>query len=243
MWTDYYLIPNTLKGKVKEVKELNYWAIDKNGKITKGELMAKKDLDSIGSTQNLIAYFDNKGTLMRYELLDRENVIQSRLGTIENGKCIRWDFKLKDSTFLYVIPQYDKLGFLIGVSSYRPIVDTLVNKLILAHDVNGNITKFEYLNYKNQITGYHICSVDKGGNYLEAKYYNKNDSLVSTLINIYDKDGSIIKQKTFNERTKSTGIWDYKDLKLDGHGNWIESYANIDNGKYKVFTERSYLYY
>ena len=61
MWTDYYFIPNTLKGKVKEVKELNYWAIEKDAKIAKGELMTKKDLDSVGSTPNLIAYFDDKG--------------------------------------------------------------------------------------------------------------------------------------------------------------------------------------
>jgi hypothetical protein len=243
MWTDYYLIPTTLKGKVNEVKELNYWAADKDGKITKGELMTKKDLDSIGSTQNLVAYFDNKGTLMRYELLDRENVIQNRLGTIENGKCIRWDLKLKDSTFLYIVPQYDKLGYIIEGSSYRPIVDTLVNKVVLTYDSKGNYTKIEYFNYKNQKTGYHVCSLDKDGNYIEAKYFNKNDSLAYTLTTTYDKNGSIIKQKTFDEKTKSSGIWDYKDLKLDVHGNWVESYANIDNGKYKVFIERSYIYY
>jgi hypothetical protein len=243
MWTDYYLIPNTLKGNVKEVKELNYWAIEKEGKITKGELMTKKDLDSVGSTPNLIAYFDDKGTLTRYNLLDKENVIQSNIGTIENGKCTRWDYKLKDSTFYYIIPEYDNMGYLIGGTGYRPIVDTLVNKLVLTHDSKGNYTKFEYFNNKKQKTGYHVCSLDEKGNYIVAKYFNKSDSLTFTLTTIYDINGSIIKQKTFNERTKSTGIWDYNDLKLDVHGNCIETYANIDNGKYKIIEERSYIYY
>jgi phage-related protein len=135
------------------------------------------------------------------------------------------------------------MGYLIGSTGYRPIVDTLVNKLILTHDSKGNYTKFEYFNNKKQKTGYHVCTLDEKGNYIEAKYFNKSDSLTFTLTTIYDLNGNIIKQKTFNERTKSTGVWDYKDLKLDGHGNWIETYSNIDNGKYKIFAERSYIYY
>jgi hypothetical protein len=243
MWTDYYLIPNTLKGKIKEIKELNYWAIEKDGKIIKGELMTKKDLDSVVSTQNFIAYFDDKGTLTKYDLLDRDSVIQSHIGTIENGKCIRWDYKLKDSTYYYIIPEYDNLGYLIGATGYRPLLDTLVNKLIVAHDNKGNFTKFEYFNYKNQKTGYHVCSLDEKGNYIEAKYFNKADSLASDMTNIYDDNGSIIKQQVVTEKPKSTVIWDYKDLKLDDHSNVIEYYANIDNGKYKIVVERSYIYY
>lgn len=243
MWTDYYLIPNTLKGNVKEVQELNYWAIDKDGKITKGELMTRKDLDSIGSTNNFKAYFDDKGTLTKYDLLSGGNVIESHIGTIENGKCIRWDYKLKDSTSYYIIPEYDNLGQLIGAAGYRPLADTLVNKLVLAYDSKGNCTRFEYFNSKKQKTGYHVCSLDEKGNIIEAKYFNKKDSLTYTLTNIYDKNGSIIKQQTVVEKPKSTGTWDYKDLKFDEHGNWIETYANIDNGKYKIFAERSYIYY
>jgi hypothetical protein len=243
MWTDYYLIPATLKGKVKEMKELNYWAIEKDGKTIKGELMSKKDLDSIGSTPNLVAWFDEKGNLTKYDNLDRENVIQSNIGTIENSKYVRWDYKLKDTAFQYVIPEYDNLGYLVGAKIYRPLVDTLVNKVVLAHDSKGNTTRFEYFNYKNQKTGYHICSLDEKGNYTEAKYFNKNDSLAYTLTNIYDTTGSIIKQQTLDEKTKSTGIWDFKDLKFDDHGNWIEISVNIDNGKFKIFSERSYIYY
>jgi hypothetical protein len=63
------------------------------------------------------------------------------------------------------------------------------------------------------------------------------------MTNTYDENGNVIKQQTFVEKTKSTEIWDYKDLKLDDHGNVIEYYANIDNGKFKVFVERSFIYY
>lgn len=243
MWTDYALMPNTLKGKVKEMKELNYWAVDKDGKSTKGKLMTRKDLDSIGSTPNLVAYFDDKGTLIKYDNLDGENLIQSFIGTIENGKCVRWDNKVSDSSTYYAIPEYDNLGYLVGAKVYRPSKDTLLNTYIFSHDNKGNITRFEYFNYKNQKTGYHVCSLDEKGNYIEAKYFNKADSLRNTMTNTYDEKGNLIKQQTFVEKTKSTTIWDYKDLKLDDHGNVIEYLTDIENGKYKVFVERSFIYY
>ncbi len=58
MGSNYYLIPQTFNGKIKEIKEINYWAIEKDGQITKGQMMTKKDLDSIGSTPNLIVNFN-----------------------------------------------------------------------------------------------------------------------------------------------------------------------------------------
>lgn len=243
MWTDYALIPNTLKGKVKEMKELNYWAVDKDGKLTKGNLMTRKDLDSVGSTPNLKAYFDDKGTLIKYDNLDGENLFQSTIGTIENGKCVRWDNKVRDSSTYYVIPEYDNLGYLIGAKVYKSSVDTILNIYVFSHDNKGNITGFEYFNYKNQKTGYHLCSMDEKGNYIEAKYFNKADSLRNTMTNTYDDNGNLVKQKTFVERTKSTTLWDYRDFKLDDHGNLIEYFADIENGKFKVFVERSYIYY
>ena len=243
MWTNYYLIPVTLKGKVKEVKELNYWAIEKDGKITKGELMTQKDLDSIGSTPNFIAYFDDKGTLIKNDNLDGENVTESSIGTFENGKCIRFDNKVKDSTTYYIIPEYDSLGYTIGANVYRPLVDTILSKNIFSHDSKGNFTRFDYFNYKNQKTGYHVLSLDEKGNVIESKYFNKADSLRSSMTNTYDANGSMIKQQTFNVRTKNSETWDYKDLKSDDHGNAIEYYANVNNGKYKIFAERSFIYY
>ena len=59
----------------------------------------------------------------------------------------------------------------------------------------------------------------------------------------YTDNGSIIKQQVYNERLKSTETWDYKDLRLDNHDNVIEYYANVNNGKYKLFVERSFIYY
>ena len=241
--TDYDLVPNKLNGKVKEVKELNYWAVEKNGNLTKGDLMSKKDLDSISSTKNLKAYFNEAGLITKYEVLDRENVFQTTLFTIENGRYARLEYKIRDSSTYYGIPKYDEKGYLIGGTGYRPAVDTIVNKQVLTHDGKGNITKYEYFNSKDARTAYQISTPDDKGNVLEVKFYDRYDSLRYSIKNIYDAKDNIIRQETSIEKPKSTVTWDYKDLKLDDHGNWIEEQAIIDNGKYKVMIERTYVYY
>ena len=243
MGTDYMIIPDILNGKVKEIKELNYWAAEKDGKITRGDIMTKKDIDSIQCTPDLVAYFDDNGMLSKYEQLDGEKVILSRILTIENGKWNRIEDKIKDSTTSIFIPQYDDSGYFAGGNSYRPLVDTLTGRIVISHNSNGNYTKYEFYDYKNKKTGSIDFTPDEKGNNLEIKWFNKGDTLTSTMINTYDQDGNLIKQLLVNEKPKSTSTWDYKDLKSDDHGNVVEYYSNVDNGKFKIFTERSFIYY
>jgi hypothetical protein len=241
--TDYALIPNKLNGKVKELKELNFWAVEKDGKLTKGELMSSKDLDSVSSTKNLKAYFNEAGMITKYEVLDRENILQTRLFMVENGKYSRFEFKIGDSATYYGIPKYDDLGYLIEATVYRPVVDTVVNKQVMIHDGKGNYTKYENFNSKDIRTAYQNVALDEKGNVLEVSFYDRFDSLRFSIKNIYGEKDNIIRQETNIEKPKSMVTWDYKDLKLDDHGNWTEEQALIDNGKYKIIIERTFVYY
>lgn len=244
MGTDYYLMPETMKGKVKEVKERNYWAIEKDGKMTKGNLMTWGELDSIGSTHNFIAYYDSSGLLTRYDRLDDQDaIVNSTFTTIENGKWTRLEYKLNDTVNNYMIPQYDNLGYFTGVISYRPLKDTLLNKQVLQLDGNGNYTKLEFFNYKGQRMYFQDFSLNPEGKVIEVKSYNMQDSLIGVLINTYNDNGQLIKQKSYSERPKSESTWDYQDITSDDRGNWLESFCNIDDGKYKIIIGRSYIYY
>ena len=244
MGTDYWLYPETLKGKVKEVKEQNYWAIEKDGKMTKGDLMTWKDLDSIGSTKNFVAYFDTAGVLTRIDRLDDDNSIRySSIGIFENGRCIRMENKLKDSTYSYQILEYDNLGYFIGGSYYRPINDTLLSKAVLTHDGKGNYTKIESFNPKNERTSLRTLTLNNEGKVIDVKFFNKNDSLMANYINTYDDKGFIIRTQSIIENPRSTSTWDMKNLAYDDHGNLLECFSNIDDGKYKIMLVRSYIYY
>jgi hypothetical protein len=233
-----------MNGKVKEVKEMNYWAIEKDGQVTKGNTLTWKDLDSIGSTKNFVAYFDNSGLLTRYDLLNDDNTPRySDIGTIVYGKYVRWESKLKDSIYMYGIPQYDGLGYLIGGSGYRPIKDTLVYKQVLTHDGKGNYTKIEYFNPENQRTGYYVFSLNAEGKVIESNRYNKSDSLVYTFKNVYNDKGSPVKLDAYFVKSKSTAKWEMNDIAVDDHGNCLERFCKIDDGKFKIIVERTFIYY
>lgn len=78
---------------------------------------------------------------------------------------------------------------------------------------------------------------------IETKFHSKDDTIGQTFINTYDDKGHLATQKVNIERPKSTVNWEVQNLLFDDHGNWLQCYSNIDNGKFKLFAERTYIYY
>lgn len=244
MGTDYVYFPEVLNGKIKEVREINYWAVEKDGKITKGTPATWKDLDSVGSTKNLVAYFDNMGSLTKYDLLDENNVIRnSTIAISENGKVVRWDFKLNDSTYQYMIPEYDSQGFYVYGKFYKPLADTLLRRVVITNDKKGGYTRFEYFNFNNQKGSYQIFILNDLGKVIETKFYTRDDTLRQTFMNTYNDKGSLSAQKILIEKPKSSIAWNVQLLKADEHDNSLLVYNNIDEGKFKLIAERTYVYY
>jgi hypothetical protein len=242
--TDYMYFPETLNGKIRELKEINYWAVEKDGKITKGDPATWKDLDSIVSTKNYIAYFDSTGALTRYDLIDENNVIRySTIGITENGKIVKWESKIKDSTYQYMTPEYDSHGYFTGGKLYRPIVDTLIRRVLLTYDEKGNYIRIEFFNSKDQKGSYQVFTSNELGKIIETKFYSKDDTLRQTFKNSYNAKGSLITQIVEVEKPASTTRWDVQDLEFDEQGNLSLIYSNIDNGKFKLVAERKYIYY
>ena len=242
--TDYMYFPESLTGKIKELRETNYWAVEKEGKIIKGDPATWKDLDSVGSIRNLVAYFDDKGTLTRYELIDEKNVIRNSIvGTLENGKVVRWDFKSKDSTTQYVIPEYDNKGYFVGGKTYRPIADTIISRFVLTYDDNGNYTRVENFDFKNMKRSYQVFSLNELQKVIEVKFYSGDDTLRQTFMNTYNDKGLLATQTVTTERPKSVIKWDVQDLLFDDNGNLLQCYSNVDDGKFKLVAERTYIYY
>ena len=242
--TEYFLFPESLNGRVKEMRETSYWAVEKDGKLTKGNHITWKEFDSIQSTKNLAAYFDNTGALTRYEILDDDNSARnSRIGTFENGKCTRWDYKLRDSTTYYMTPLYNESGDFIGLTGYRPVVDTLVVTHKYKLDENGRVTEFEYFDYKSEKTGHHECLLSDDGKVLDIKYFDRNDSVQFTMMNIYNDQGFFVKQEVGTPNQDQKTVWLVKDFVLDDHGNWVQGSVDINHGLFKLITERSFVYY
>jgi hypothetical protein len=245
MGTDYVYFPETLNGKIKELRETNYWAAEKDGKITRGNPITWKELDSIGSTRNLVAYFDINGVVTRYDLVDENNVVRnSNIGTFENGKGIRWESKQNDSTLLYMIPEYDTKGSFVGGKTYRPIADTVINSFAISYDENGNYTRIENFNYKGMKGSYQVLIYhNEPMKVIETQFYSKDDTLRQTFRTTFSEKGFLQLQEVIIEKPKSTETWKVQDLSFDDHGNWLQALNDVDEGKFRLVAERTYVYY
>jgi hypothetical protein len=244
MGTDYLLFPESLNGKIRELKEQNYWAVEKDGKVIAGELLTWKELDSIGSTKNFTAYFDKSGSLTKYDILGDDNKPAiSTIGTYKDGKCVRWETSNKGKLTSYMTPEYDAKGFVIAGKVFNPAKDTLQNSYIVANDMNGNYTKIEFYNFRGIKTGYWALTYNPEGRVTEARYFNKSDTLAMSMKEIYNELGFMTAQDSYDPKTRQHSLWDMKTLTLDSKGNWIENSCNIDNGKFKIYCKRTYVYY
>lgn len=244
MGTDWVYYPETLNGKIKEIKEINYWAAEKDGKIVKGNPATWKDLDSVGSTKNFVALYDITGVMTRYDLIDENNVIrESSVGKLENNRIVKWEVRLTDSIVQYYIPEYDNKGYFIGGKGYKPGVDTLMGSNVITYDEKGNYVRTENFNFKNQKGSYVVFSLNEIGKVVEVKFFSKDDTLRLTYENAYNDKGFLAKQRTINIATGSSNLWLAQDLEFDDHGNHILVYYNIDDGKFKLVAERTYIYY
>lgn len=242
-WTDYFMLPATLKGKVKEMKELNYWAVEKDGQTVKGEILTAADFKTIGMVPNFSVSFDESGNVTRYAQLDGEKEIFVNTDIIENDRITREEKRINDTLVYNTSAEYNSDGRLGTVKVFRAFADTLLQTVIFSYDAGGNPVKLEYLNYAGLRKGYHECTPDNEGKYLEVKYFNSKDSLEFVTKNIYNEVGFLVSQEALETKTGLITRWDYENLKNDEKGNLIVYLSNVENGKYKLYTERTIVYY
>lgn len=236
MGTDYSSIPETLNGKLKSVRETNYWAVEKNGEFTRGDPMTWKDLDSVNCTKNFIVYFDENGALKQIDHFDVNNVIHdSSKGLAENGKYTSWNYESMGDDDSHLKVFYDNLGFISGIERYN-LNDSLLNKQVLTHDGKGNYTGLGLWDSKGNKLYNQVYLLNEKEKVISTEVYDAKDSLLFKSTTEYDKDGRFIKQS-------SNSVWDMNYLKFDKKGNWTEVVAIIDNGKFRIFSEREYEYY
>jgi len=242
--SQYVFFPEKLNGKVKEMHETNYWAVEQDGKFTKGNPMTLKDLDSVGTLRNAIEYFDESGNLTKEESIDENNVVLVRTArTFENGKNVKVERFRADTSYVYSKPEYNAEGLLTGGKYYRTGKDTLVQTQVLSYDGNGNLTKLEYLNYKNEKAFTQELTVDEEGHVINLRFLNNRDSLSQSIEQKFDNKGFLTDQIARVVKPAQTIIWKFTPLKYDDHGNHILWLQDIDNGKFKFLTERTFIYY
>jgi hypothetical protein len=239
--TPYFFFPESLNGKVKEVKELNYWTVEKDGKISAGEPITIADRDSlIEWTNDFLLQFDESGSVEKIIYLDENDESFGQWEAInEGGKIKSANWIVKDTVRNYLNSVY-KEGILHKMKRYRAKEDTLMSIVVFEFNEDGNFSTLQFYNFKNEPTNKYDYSYNPEG--LISKYsWSRNDTIRGGMNFTYNQNGIVETQEVYNEVTGTSETYKY-EYEFDELGNWINYVASKDN-KPEAISTRSYVYY
>jgi antitoxin component YwqK of YwqJK toxin-antitoxin module len=255
-----------LKGKVKSIREITYEAVEKFGKLTKGEIFCdesgcfvyQRKYDTKGNKIEENRYYSN-GSLddkYTYKYDDKGNLTEENRyksnGSLDWKKTYKYDGK-GNRTELNI---YDSDGSLDREYTYK-------------YDDKGNLIEENYYNSNGSLSWKYTYKYDGKGNNIEynvyedgsldsKKTYKYDDKGNCIEMTEYNSDGSLKKKDTYkvavqDDEVKKNihklldGIFSSnKTYKYDDKGNWIEEisydeiYYDTDT---PIITERTIEYY
>ncbi|MDR1897461.1 MAG: hypothetical protein LBR10_11790 [Prevotellaceae bacterium] len=211
-----------LKGEVKSVKTVTYQAIEKSGKITKGEI------DSLHTIEEYL--YDSNGNLIAqnsYESGDHLKEIHTyKYDSI--GNRIETDRYYSNGMLASkIIHQYDSTGNPIEDIYYRPD-GSLSATSIFKYDTDGDLIEENFYDPDGSLSSTAIFS--------EFARKDKYDNCGNPIETIFYQPDRILFKDTYK-------------YKYDSKGNWTERISyykkpnSVRKGKAYSITERTITYY
>jgi len=239
LYTPYGFFQETLNGRVKEVKEQNYWAIEKDGEIIAGKPVTIADRDSVNWTKDFIVNFNQSGLVEKSLTLDEnEEVLGSwEVSNKDDLTSAAWIEKDTIRNYFNTISKSESMS---RMEYKNAIEDTLLNSLELEFDENGNYATLKFFNFKNEPTVTYVYSYSPEG-FLNGYTWSRNDTIRGGMNFTTNQQGFTETQEVFNKMTGKSSLHKY-EYEYDEMGNWIKYVAFSDN-KPQIVAKRIYNYY
>ncbi|MBN1132088.1 MAG: hypothetical protein JXR52_10380 [Bacteroidales bacterium] len=240
LYTPYWTMPEILKGKVKEVVEKNYWAVEEDGKYVKGERLSVAARDTFGWTLDFVATFDENGNILKCKTIDEnDEVIDINSLVVKDGKITSVEYIKEDTVRLVAKSTYNDEGVLTKIERFRMPEDTLNIKAMLVRDENGNVVEWQFYNSDEELTSKYIFTVNQEGRNTGYKFYNKEGIVTFEQKITYNDKGFMTRLVMVNrDGVESVSEYEYE---YDEMGNWIKAIASEEVER--VIEEREITYY
>jgi len=240
MFTPYYVFPEVLNGKIKEVSEKNYMAVEEDVTFIKGERMTVAHRDTAGWTNDFMATFDENGNLLKCVTMDEnDEAIDIWKTTVEGDKVVSAEYTYKDTLRSVGRLSYNEDGQLKEIERFRMPEDTLINSVMMTRDENGNVVEWQFYDPGDDPTSKYIYTVGQDGKYTGFKYYNKDGEVTLEQQFTYNDHG-FLQRHVIIDRDGNEYVATY-DYEYDDMGNWVKVFASLD--EQRVLTERDITYY
>ena len=242
LFTPYWSFPETLNGKVKEVIEKNYFGIEQEGKIVKGDRLTVKARDTINWTNDFKLVYDENGNLVESVMLDEnDNVIQKNIQTLEEGRIVKSESERNDTLRSYALLTYNEAGQLVKLEQFRLPADTLMWSVKLLSDDQGNFTEWHWMDWKGADNGKNLFTVSQEGQRTGFKFYNREGELWQEEKFTFNEMGFLVKQEIItDEGEESTTTYEY-EYEYDEMDNWIKVVSSTDDQL--IVAERTISYF
>jgi hypothetical protein len=241
-FTPYENAPEYLNGQLKSVKELNYWAIEKNGKFEPENLITRKERDSLRWSSDFTAFYNESGVLTRIDYVSYEWKINSWVTENVNNLLTKATYVTLDTPRVYFKLLYDEKGMNIESQRYRSGIDTLLNKYLLTHDEKGNIVEVKSFNSSGKLTNKDNFTWNDSYLVIGNMSYNSSDSLLSSSRAEYNDKGFYTKAEYLNGKGEIIRTIKMDYTEYDEHGNWLSALI-YENDKPFIICKRIYEYY
>jgi hypothetical protein len=241
-FTPYSDFPEYLKGQLKTVKELNYWAIEKDGQVVPGDLITQKERDSLNWSSDFTASYNEAGVPSRVDYVTYDWKINSWVIDIEDNLITKATWVRLDTPRSYYKSVYDANRKHVESKGYRYGKDTLIQNVTLNYDQNGKNDAVKYFNYKGEPTGRNTYLWNEKSLVSEFNSYNSSDSLTATAIIEYNENGYYTKAEYRDGNGKILRTLKPEYIEYDDRGNWKNAVI-YDNGKLTFYCKREYVYY
>jgi hypothetical protein len=240
MNTPYYVAPETLNGKVKEVVEKVYLASDQDGKIVKGERLSKEARDSVNWTPEYIARFDADGNLLKCaEINNLDEVLNVTTQEIVQGKPVSSSYIENDTVRLKALFTYDESENTMKVERIRMPVDTLINIIHVRYDEAGNYSLWKFFNVADEMVFRYEFTVAEDGSSYSYSAFNRDGVKSGTRTYTKNDHGFAARDHIINRAGEET-IYDM-EYTYDDMGNWISRVVTSEEGS--IIEERTITYY
>ena len=251
-----------LQGNVKQMIELQYLAVEKFGKVEKGDPYRTEGWDVVMNFNergyySKITYVDSYGKDVGYTdyLYSDQNVLIAEQnydseGGFSDKNVYSYDEKKRVSQILMInssdglngssLVDYDDKDHSVTESTYNSR-GKLLRKEVQIVDKNGLPVETKIYNEENNLVNYRKETFDKNGSRTELTVLSPEEEVLMKVFFKYDKKENLVLQEGVDETGQAFLPMRY-EYEFDKQGNWTKRVEYVGD-KPTFVLERQFEYY
>jgi hypothetical protein len=230
-----------INGKVKVLKQTNFVADEKNGKVVKGRVFNNEDWKATPLGRDFREEYNISGGVIRSTSYDESGKVMLDVRAEADGRILTGSEYYMNNELRYKVTYRYEGDRLVEALANDPDTDTLITKVKYEYDEKEYILKVQNFDFADFPQDYTLFDRNEKGHPVKVLIYNKEGQLTSLHDYFFNNKGERIGQH--EENFNSGVILDLTFMyEYDRKGNYT-AIIYSKNGKPLIYREREITYY